>query len=49
MKNIFRWKFANKLSIIFSIIAGFYLIYQLFNYVFSDMINLNTEIEIIEY
>jgi len=49
MKKLFNWNFASRLAIIFGIIGGVYLIYQLINHFTSEKIKLKSEVSIINY
>ncbi|MCX6256822.1 MAG: hypothetical protein NTW49_02825 [Bacteroidia bacterium] len=49
MKKLFKWDFATKVSIIFGIIGGLYLFYQIFAYFFSDKLKFNSDISIIKF
>lgn len=49
MKKIIHWKRANKLAIVFGIIGGLYLIYQLVLFIASDKLNFNSEITINDF
>ncbi len=49
MNKFINWGFASKLAIIFGIVGGIYLLYQFFDFMFSDKMKFETEISIREY
>lgn len=49
MKKIVNWDFASKLAVVFGIIGGLYLIFQIYEHFTSEERSFNSEINISEY